>query len=211
MEKTEKYLKALEVLVDSDSFEYNKVYQTDKHNISTNRYCLVATPRFGEYGTKSHGFSVFYDIKEQIAKPIDILAVTDSLIKLELVDVFEEDEIDCDACGGCGEVYFDFYHNGKSYEVEADCPVCDGVIYKKSDKPATKDFKDGQFIKIGDMCFYPQRVKELVAVASIIGEDVLVVSQYGNATMFKIGDDVYFLMMKVRSCNPEEIISTFEL
>jgi hypothetical protein len=213
METTEKYLAALEVLVDESVFEYNKVYQTDKHNISTNRYCIVATPRFGEYDTKPHGFSVFYDIKEHLAKPIDIIPIADALGKLELIDVFEEDEVECDACDGTGVVDFDFYYGSKSYEVEADCPVCNGggVIYKKSDKPPTKEFKGSQYIKIGDMSFYPERVNELVAVAQIIGEDVLVVNQERYSTMFKIGDDVYFLMMKVRSCKPEEIAYTFEL
>jgi hypothetical protein len=149
-----------------------------------------------------------------------VISVDDllSIVKMApMVPDIEVDNTECDACSGTGEVELDFFHNGKTYDVEVDCPVCDGYgsIEKKVESSVKMVLDPGKKIAIGLCVFNARFIAKLIEVANIFEvSDVQLVYQVGanSPSIFKIGEVEIFLM-PMAGINPdsEDILAKIEV
>jgi hypothetical protein len=125
------------------------------------------------------------------------------------VDCFDEEETRCDACRGDGTVEYEFYHNHKCYEIEEDCPVCEGegkIIKTMKTPNGKKEFDYTQQFKIGVCFFNPERIQELLFVAEKLGaEKIRLVnqSQPDHACLFVVNEVEVILMPCSKSYDNE--------
>lgn len=98
----------------------------------------------------------------------------------------------CDACMGEGEVTYEFFYAKKDYEIERDCPVCDGEgVTKEQLLPTGNKIPDLEHhIQIKDAMFLATNLSKLINVCEILNEpDIVLV--YANTPIsihiFKIG------------------------
>lgn len=161
---------------------------------ATNLYCIVAVPALEGFEDKSSKVESIYPFKENMNAKIQVAEIKEKLSLFPLVDCFDTEESECDACYGEGEVEYEFSHNLKNYEIIGECPVCEGkgIIEKQSKIPnGKKTFESGNYFRIGKSIFKPDRIKELLFVADSLNADfVTVTKQEGerNATCFRIKD-----------------------
>jgi len=106
----------------------------------------------------------------------------------------------CSACDGYGEVDFEFFHNGETYETEAECPVCDGsgketIKTKKLTGAKVGDPKS--IIKIGSSTFLFPVILKAYQTAQLLSVDYITLIQQngpGSASIFMIGGAKLLLM-----------------
>lgn len=197
------YLPILNIFCSNDKINRGwmaKPFISNGKTISTNGWVLFAVPQFGEYEDKSEKIKGIYPIEhnKNIKYPLENFKSVIS--KMPLIDCFDEQEIKCDACGGEGEVIYEFDYGRKNYEIEHECPICEGegVSTKRSDKPnGKKEIDNSKFIKIGNCTFNVNRIEELVFAASKLNVDfVELVNQTtsNRPCLFKIADAEMLMM-----------------
>ena len=133
---------------------------------------------------------------ENFSIPIETIKA--AIAKCPLIDEIKEEKITCDACDGEGTVEYEFDYGYKSYELEGDCPVCNGEGSTGKDIPTGNRVVD-MFtpIKIKNSCFSAFYLNKLVQVAKILNKDSIVLTLMtgkNNTTIFKI-DNVEIILM----------------
>lgn len=133
---------------------------------------------------------------------------------LPLVD--EENEKQCSECDGMGEVEYEYTSSkGRSYELEGDCPICNGtgdIVTKTGGK--VKDLRG--VIKIGDSCFLLQRFKVMMEAAKVLGEENITLVFKGRkegVSVFEVGK-LTIVTMPTRMESDEEtpkIVDTIQI
>lgn len=63
--------------------------------------------------------------------------------------------VKCEACDGDGHVEWEFYHGGRTYDMEADCPVCGGETTEGCSRCAGYGVMPESPVEIGTAIFNP--------------------------------------------------------
>lgn len=175
-------------------------FNANGKSMATNGYCLVATPICGDFINREDKIKSVYPLEHNQNKRIKLQEIKDKLALFPTVDCFDETEQECNACYGSGTVDFEFEYSRKTYEMEGECPVCEGegTTLQTSKTPNGKkelDYK--KLFQIGLCAFNVELINKLIFIAESIGVDeVVLVSQTlpHRPSVFLIGD-VEFLAM----------------
>ena len=132
--------------------------------------------------------------------------ITDKDIEKALASVPQEEEVikigedvECLECAGSGKVDWEYTdNNGKMYEYEYDCPVCDGTGYAEE----TQEKKTGKMIPcwtssigFGNSCIRVDHVQTLLEAMKIIGvTEVHLVAQGNHISVFKIDENIQVII-----------------
>ncbi len=174
-------------------------------SMATNGYCLVATPICGEFINRDDKIKSVYPLEKNQNKPIKLQEIKDKLALFPTVDCFDETEQECNACYGSGTVDFEFEYNRKTYEMEGECPVCEGegTTLQTSKTPnGKKEFDHNKLFQICLCAFNAERINELIFIADGIGVDeVVLVNQTlpHRPSVFLIGDVEFLVMSTLNS------------
>jgi hypothetical protein len=109
---------------------------------------------------------------------------------------------------------YKFEHGRKDYEIEQDCPVCDGTGVIDSDNPEDLCYDYTKNIKVGLDFFLADRIEEIVFLANNLGVDkikLIYQSDSGHKpTLFKVGEAI-LLTMPVSSCEDKDVVHEIKL
>ena len=181
---------------------YAKPYLKDGYVHAVNGYRLIrikAEMLNGKYEPTD---------KMKLAIPNDncdyLITVKD--IEKALASVPQEEEtirigedVECTECGGSGKVDWEYIdRNGKFYEYQYDCPVCDGTGYAEE----AQEKKTGKMIPcwtssigFGNMCIMTYHAQTLLEAMKIIGvTEVHLVAQGNNISVFKIDENIQVII-----------------
>lgn len=178
----------------------SKPFNVGNRTVSTNAYILISTPLQEGFEDLSNKTKGVYPIDFNLDTKILVSELKEKLKDFPKVDCFDKEEKECDACDGYGDVYFEFSHNGKDYESNQDCPVCDGigVFNTVSKKPnGKKELDYNKFFGIGNSVFNVARIEELLEVAETLqSEHITLVNQTqpNKSSLFKIKEVEVLLM-----------------
>jgi hypothetical protein len=175
-------------------------FNVENKTVATNGYILIATPLQEGFDDLSNKTKGVYPMPFILDNKISVLELKQKLNDFPKVDCFDEEEKECDACDGYGEVDFYFSHNGEDYEREEECPVCEGngIIEKISKTPnGKKELDYNKFFGIGNSVFNVARIEELLEVAETLESDEITLvnqTQPNKASLFKIKEVEILLM-----------------
>lgn len=177
--------------------------------ISTNGLCLIATPKVGEYQDRTEKVKTVYPMPKLIDKQITVSELKEKLNTVPLVDCYDEIEKECDACNGSGHVDFTFDYGLKEYELEGDCPVCDGegIIASKPYKPnGKKEYDYNKYGRIGNSIFNLHMIEELILIAETIDEKTIHIlnQKEFNSSLFQIGE-IEIIMMPMAGIDETDV------
>ena len=129
-----------------------------------------------------------------IAVDFDGTCVTHDFQRMKI-----SDDIECGLCHGEGTLEEDYWHKGKQYTAEFDCPVCEGSGHEEEGKYVNTGNKT--FDKLSIVVFKGQQYDmnlfyKLIQVQKIIqSEIILTVKPSADiAAMFRIGDFEILMM-----------------
>lgn len=177
-----------------------KPFNVGNRTVSTNAYILISTPLQEGFEDLSNKTKGVYPMDFNLDTKILVSELKQKLNDFPKVDCFDEEEKECDACNGYGDVDFEFSHNGKDYESNQDCPVCDGsgVFNTVSKTPnGKKELDYNKFFGIGNSVFNVARIEELLTVAETLEADEITLvnqTQPNKASLFKIKEVEVLLM-----------------
>lgn len=182
-----------------------KPFNVGNKTVSTNGYVLISTPLQEGFDDLSNKTKGVYPMDFNLDMKILVSELKQKLNDFPKVDCFDEEEKECDACDGSGEVSFVFSYDCEDYETEEECPVCKGCgfINKISKIPnGKKELDYNKFFGIGNSAFYVARIEELLEVAETLqSEHITLVNQTqpNKTSLFKIKEVEVLLMPIV--CN----------
>lgn len=121
-----------------------------------------------------------------ITIPVDKLK--NALDKFTKEEIIQTDKIECGECEGSGEVPWTYKH----YEVEDDCPKCQGSgnSFVRSKSTGLFKYINGQYVKLFVSHLNPNHVQYIIEFAELLKQDrIILTSQesYNKPVMFKIG------------------------
>jgi len=188
----------------------NKVLATEGH-------FLVAVPYFNnEYKNCTKDISGVYPINYNCNLIINTKNLKSILEQIPMVDSYDEESEECQACDGYGEVDYEYFeiHYGRKYHntIEGECPVCKGTgeyILKEKILNGKKDYSTEYSIKIENSYFSAIAINLLVKTAELLNSDIIKL-KYHNNTLSKnlfLIDDVEVLLMPVDIENPQKTYS----
>ena len=185
-------------------------FNVGSKTIATDGHCLISTPLQGGFEDKSEKTESVYPMIHNLKKQITVDEFNQKIKEFPTVDCFDMVVSDCDACCGSGTVLFEFDHGRQSYEMEDECPVCEGN--RKSEVKAKisngkKELDTDKFFKIGNSVFAISMVEDLIFVAeSLKAEYITIVNQTEprRPSLFLINDVELLLMPTI--CNDEKNI-----
>lgn len=129
---------------------------------------------------------------------ISIESLKSAISKCPLIDEMKDNKKTCNACYGEGDVEYVFEYGGMDYELEHECPVCDGEGTIGKDIPTGNKITDKDApIKIKHSCFSVNYISKLIRIAETLGEDkIFLTLSTGkhNITVFKIKNVELLLM-----------------
>lgn len=181
---------------------YAKPYLKDGYVHATNGYRLIRI--------KAESLNGEYEPTDKMNLPIpndncDYL-ITDKDIEKALASVPHEEEVikigedvECSECAGSGKVDWEYTdNNGKMYEHEYDCPVCDGT----GNAEEVQEKKTGKMIPcwtasigFGNSFIRVDNVQTLLEAMKIIGvTEVHLVAQDNNISVFKIDENIQVII-----------------
>lgn len=178
----------------------SKPFNVGNSTVSTNGYILISTPLQEGFEDLSNKTKGVYPMDFNLDTKILVSELKQKINDFPKVDCFNEEEKKCDACNGYGDVDFEFSHNGKDYESNQDCPVCDGsgVFNTVSKTPnGKKELDCNKFFGIGNSVFNVARIEELLEVAETLEADEITLvnqTQPNKASLFKIKEVEVLLM-----------------
>ena len=181
---------------------YAKPYLKDGYVHATNGYRLIRI--------KAESLNGEYEPTDKMNLPIpndncDYL-ITDKDIEKALASVPHEEEVikigedvECSECAGSGKVDWEYTdNNGKMYEHEYDCPVCDGT----GNAEEVQEKKTGKMIPcwtasigFGNSFIRVDNVQTLLEAMKIIGvTEVHLVAQDNNISVLKIDENIQVII-----------------
>lgn len=116
-----------------------------------------------------------------------VLSIDKSTFEQYKVDVYIDEDVECDICNGYGEVEWEF----QGYTKEDECPACDGSGSKtkiKSVKTGKKIF--GNFhVKLNETYFTINIFYKLIQARDFLGGEITLLYQANSksAVLFKVG------------------------
>ena len=100
-----------------------------------------------------------------------------------MVEEEEIEDVDCDECGGSGNVECEYVDKGgATHDVTADCPICLGSGYVEGEPKKTGkmvvDFSTP--IKLGEAYFMGYRLDILAQAMELLGLETLTMTHHGG-------------------------------
>ncbi len=197
----EKYEQIHELVIDKKAERewMQKPFNVLDETVSTDGSILTATPRIGDYPDFTEKVAAVYPIVPETNKTINVAELREKMKSFPMVDVLDEEYVDCDACRGDGGVEVEFYHNGKTFDIEVECPVCGGYgnIRKGSGEPTgEKIFDYSMCMKIDNVCFKGRYMDKLIKIADILSSDTIIINRdnYKHGFLFSIKNVNVLLM-----------------
>ena len=179
--------------------ERNEVWASDAHML------LMVDLKLVRRKYKPSDFGKSLTIPEKNSDTIVTLKDIEAAFKRfklipEMVDE-EGDECECPACGGDGEVEWEFTDDdGNTYYMDAECPVCEGsgeaVEHHKVPTGKMLSPKDAMFV-IDDVRFPAYYMMKAVEGLHLLGCKELrhVVTSKDSANLFDVQDGIRLLFM----------------
>lgn len=206
------YLEILNKFCSQNEFRpwMNHPFNAFGKTFATNGMVMIATPQISEYLDYADKIKNVYPIVHNMEKTYDVAALEAALAKCPTEDVFDSVIRKCNACNGDGVVDFEFTYNGKTYEIEEDCPVCDGEgeIETFSDIPNGEKRYKNKFIKINECGLSACRVADIVFVANKLKQaNITLIYNLNQLSpcLFKIGDVEMLVMPNMISTKADVI------
>jgi hypothetical protein len=117
------------------------------------------------------------------------------------IDINKSNRVNCEECKGMGTVFFKYVTTSTSkreYELDGDCPICDGSGFHLEKETSTKSQIDKDaIIKFGLNYFTMGVFSKILEASRLLENPVEVVYQsenYLSGDLFKVGE-VEFLAM----------------
>lgn len=199
-EKKAQYLAIHEIVIEKENVVMwmQEPFRFDDKTASTEGHIMVVTPSVGGY--KLRPVKNTYPIKATMLASFKVSRLAEAIKNAPMIDCYDEEEIKCEACNGKGEVTTEFYYQGRMYEIESECPICDGdgVIYKRSDQPnGKKEFNSADSLKIGQSFYKYELAEKVLKIATILNADEINVLDQSFDKMYMCldGGDVEILLM----------------
>ena len=178
-------------------------FNANGKSMATNGYALVATPICGDFQNREDKIKTVYPLAKNTNKAIKVQEIKDKLALFPTIDCFDETEQECNACHGSGLVDFEFDYERKRYELEGECPVCEGTTLQTSKIPnGKKELDYNKLFQIGLFAFNVERINEMIFIAEKIGVDeVVLVTQtlLHRPSVFFIGEVELLIMSTLNS------------
>ena len=119
-----------------------------------------------------------------------------------MIDCYDKVISKCDACYGNGNVDFEFEYKNRTYEIEGECPVCEGEGQTEQVRKTPNGKKEidlSKYARLGVNRLNVKRLFELIKVADLKGvNEVLYQLPVRNKPVaFKVGDDTILFLMPV--------------
>lgn len=183
--------------------------------VATDAIKLVATPFVPGLPGYSEKVRNVYPVAHNMDKAIHLTELRERLNAWPQVDCFDEVTVKCGACNGDGNVEYEFSYQGRDFEMESECPICDGEgsASTKSKTPnGQKEPDEDKVFRIGNSAFHYDLVKSLLFVAETLQSDIRVLSQtdYRRPTLFAIGE-VEVLLMPIYNYDRLDVTQSIEL
>lgn len=179
----------------------NKAASTNGNSIVYFDYSLTENPLSGiNEKDRDAVRRVLADIVPDLNISIPIESIKSAIDSIPVLDGRDMDDgtIKCSACTGDGAVLWEYSHKNQSYELEEECPVCEGDGYVSDN--------ESQTIKIGKSFIKYYILNRLVKAATILNEEsVTLVSQPRPeaANVFLVGNVNVLLMPRTEPENLE--------
>jgi len=197
-------MKALKLMCSDDELRewMTKPFSVGNQTCATNGWSLLVVDKKSDYPDMSDKTKSVYPVELSFTNKLEISKVKAAIDKIPLIDCFDKVVSKCNACYGEGEVEYEFEHKGRTYEIEHECPVCEGEgqTEQVSKIPnGKKEIDSSKYVKLGVNRLNIERVLELIKVAELKGVDeVLYQLPVGNRPVaFKIGEDTILFLMPV--------------
>lgn len=198
-EKKAQYLAIHEIVIDKTKYVQwmQKPFSFDDKTASTEGHIMAITPFIGGY--KLRPVKNIYPVKATMLASFKVSRLAEAIKNAPMIDCYDEEEIECDACNGIGKVTTSFYYQGRMYEIESECPLCagEGVFYKRSDKPnGKKEFNSVDRLKIGQSFYKYELIEKVLKIATVLNADEInVLDQSNGMYMCLNGTDVEIILM----------------
>ncbi len=132
-----------------------------------------------------------YDVS-RITRNLNISKVIDlSIIDINKYKVSVKEEIECVECCGHGIVEYEYYaeSNNRTYEIESDCPVCNGKGFIGSGK-FVESINSNAALKIYKKFIPLIRIEKIISASKIINKEIELCyyNEEENNIHFKIGN-----------------------
>jgi hypothetical protein len=195
----------LSVCDSEDFYEFTKApFKAGSRNVATDRKIIISVPAYDDsLPDFSERIKMFYPFERNCNIIYSVAEIKKSLAEIPQVEAMEKKITECDACSGTGRVTYEFEHGRNTYDLESDCPVCEGEGEIETEVPFPgKTMPDPEYyVKINKHKFAQFYVQKLVEIAENEGtENINLVfaplRQHGHG--FIIGS-VEVLLMPVNS------------
>jgi hypothetical protein len=163
----------------------------NKKTMATNGHSLIAVPIVKKYPDQTDKISSVYPCSADMHHVITYGELKEKLAMAPMIDCYDEETVECNACYGEHEVNFEFRYKGRIYEHEAECPICEGQgkITGKSKIPnGKKEYDKTKFFQIGNTIFHIDRILDLLFVSETLQSDIVLLNQFTNRSYFMIKD-----------------------
>lgn len=197
-------LKALKLICSNDDLRkwMTEPFSVGNHTASTNGRSLLVVEKKSDHPDMSEKTKGVYPVELSFTNKLEIAKVKEAIEKIPLIDCYDKVISKCDACYGNGNVDFEFEYKNRTYEIEGECPVCEGEgqTEQVSKTPnGKKEIDLSKYVRLGVNRLNVQRLFELIAVAELKGVgEVLYQLPIGNKPVaFKVGDDTILFLMPV--------------
>jgi len=165
-----------------------------ERTLSTNGWVLISVPKISEYEDKTELIKNVFPVIHNIEKHYEVEKLEKALAKCPTEDDFDSVITKCDACNGDGVVDFEFTFKGKTYDIEDDCPVCDGEgeIETFSNIPnGKKRYDETKLIKVNECGLSAWRISDIIFVAKKLKQKTITLIHNTSplsSCLFRIGD-----------------------
>lgn len=180
-------------------------FNANGKSMATNGYALAITPICGDFKNYEDKIKTVYPLERNTEKSIKIQELKDKLALFPTVDCYDETEQECNACYGSGLVDFEFDYERKRYELEGECPVCEGkgtTLQTAKTPNGKKELDYNKLFQIGLCAFNVERINELIYLAEQTGVDeVVLINQTlpHRPSVFLIGEVELLVMSTLNS------------
>lgn len=197
-------MKALKLMCSDDELRewMTKPFSVGNHTASTNGWSLLVVEKKSDYPDMSEKTKSVYPVELSFTNKLEISKVKEAIDKIPLIDCYDKIVSKCDACYGNGNVDFEFEYKNRTYEIEGECPVCEGEgqTEQVSKTPnGKKEIDLSKYARLGVNRLNVKRLFELIKVADLKGvNEVLYQLPVRNKPVaFKVGDDTILFLMPV--------------
>lgn len=169
---------------------------------ATDRYALVMVHPQSELPDLSEKVKSVLPIERNISMDYNVQVIREVLELMPKDEEVRTTEIECDECQGEGEVSWSYPGSHRSYEMDAECPVCDGDGYtnKVNKKTGRMVYDPTEVIDVNGLLFTGHIIEHLVWLAEKVGATFVRIvrsSQTGGA-LFDVGECELLLMPSMR-------------